>query len=152
MFKMHILAIYGSNTGNTKALMYFIKEYFKSYRHSFILFNAKDIIENKIPNFDEYDLVILSSATWGGMKPTMQEDFAVFWSIINKNKIKDNKFAVIGLGDLYYPSFCKAVDFISDDIVEYKGSLLINSLSIADSWEDYKPAIQNWLERLHNTL
>jgi len=149
---MHILAVYGSNTGNTKSLMYFIKEYFKSHKYKFTLLNAKDINAENIPSFSKHDLVILSSATWGGVQPTLQEDFAAFWSLISKNNFKDNKFAVIGLGDIYYPSFCKAVDFISDDVVKYKGSLLINSLAIADSWEDYKPAIKNWLQQLQNIL
>src|SRR5699024_9951616 len=103
-------------------------------------------------SFSNYDLVILSSATWGGMQPTLQEDFAMFWDIVDKKNIKDNKFAIIGLGDIYYPSFCKAVDFISDDVVKYQGNLLINSLAIADPWESYKPTIKNWLERLRNIL
>lgn len=143
---MRILAVYGSNTGNTKALMYFIKDYCKKVKHKFALINAKDITLDI--DFLEYDLVILSSPTWGGITPTLQDDFASFWSNLNKNKINGNQFAIIGLGDIYYQAFCKAIDFLSDDIIKYKGKLLINSLAVPDVWSDHKETIQKWLEKL----
>lgn len=147
---MKILAIYGSNTGNTKALMTFIKQYFSRLHHKLIVYNVADF-PSGIIDYTSYDLIILSSPTWGGIEPTLQDDFKIYWQH-NHRWVKDKNIAVVGLGNLYYQGFCKAVDIISDDVIRYHGKLVVPSLCIPDDWIDYKPTILEWLNKLADYL
>ncbi|MGV3279021.1 flavodoxin family protein [Rickettsiales bacterium LUAb2] len=148
---MKILIIYGSNTGNTKQLAKIIKNELISIKAKVVIINAKDLNE-QYEFSEEYTLVILTCSTWGIEPAVMQEDFAKFWQMLNKTSINGKKFAVLGLGDNYYPHFCHALDLITEDLEKYGGNLTMDLLAISDPFIKYEHEILNWLKKLKNML
>ncbi len=144
--KKNILCIYGSSTGNTEKLINAVKVNSIIKNHHINVVNSatiKDIfvIEKK------WDLVILSSSTWGIMPPCLQEDFENFWKFLDKSSISANKFLIMGLGDKYYPHFAYAVDFLVENILKYNG-IVIDYLKIQENWENNQKEIYYWINNL----
>ncbi len=132
----NILLIYGSSTGNTESLSYYITDLLKKAGHSVTL---KDVTDINGSVFDStYDLHIICVSTWGIEPAELQEDFEFFWKALDKGKLKDKAFMVFGMGDAYYPYFAVSKDMVEEDIVKHNGQVVLQGLKIQDPWEDYK--------------
>lgn len=149
---MHVSIIFGSNTGNTRRLARFMQTFLKKSRVRCTKVDLSEQTTASFPVIADFDLSILSASTWGGFNPTIQEDFAAFWKTQSRATIEGRKIAVIGLGDHYYPNFCKAVDIIAEQGVELGGLLVGGPLGICDPWEQSTAEITKWLESVLATL
>ena len=100
---------YGSQTGNCEDLCSQVKEEIGECE----IHNISDVSSD---NFEEYDLIILATSTWGS--GDLQDDWEMQLDEV-KNANLDQKFvAFIGVGDQegYGDTFCDGVGIIYDAI------------------------------------
>jgi flavodoxin I len=142
----NILLVYGSSTGNTESLSYYIADLIKKAGHTL---NLKDVCDINGSVFDTtYDLHLICVSTWGIEPAELQEDFEFFWKALDKGKLRGKNFMVFGMGDAYYPYFAVSKDMVEEDIVKYGGIVALQGLKIQDPWEDYKKEINEAISHI----
>jgi len=118
-----ILVAYATMTGNTSTVAETIQQHLitKLPEAQVKLLDMADL--NPVDLLD-YDLVILGSSTWddGDVNQVARE----FLERLNSGEtdLAQPKFAIFGLGDSFYPEFCKAADVLKINISEHKGQVV----------------------------
>src|SRR5476651_2154930 len=100
---MKTLLVYATNSGSTLEVCNYISEEFSQKKKEITI---KDTREVEPDEFNNYDLIILGSPTWGS-----GEVHDLFLRLFEKSEGKtfsDKKFAVFGLGDSTYAHYCYA--------------------------------------------
>jgi flavodoxin I len=123
MSKINI--IYSTIGGNTELVVQKVQELLpKEIKTELIRVDVAN--ESSIENCD---LIILASPTYG--QGTLESHFPPLLKLI-QGKVKDKKFAVIGLGDTkYYPEYLTESGAILEEWVrENEGELIIPALRI----------------------
>ena len=98
------LIIYGTTTGNTEMLAEKIASVLKSVGVETTLKNVTDVAVRELL---EYDVILFGSSTWEDGE--LQDDFADFYSDLERMDLKGKKAAVFGPGDSSYEHFCESV-------------------------------------------
>ena len=105
-----ILILSGSFTGNTDQATDIVCDVF---RKKHISFDKIEMIDNKVPNFDNYKLCIIGGSTWFNGTPNPIVD--QFFDLIKTENYK-SMFAFFGCGDKLYPNFCTVIEFFIDKL------------------------------------
>lgn len=144
-----ILIIFGSTGGNTELVVDKVSEILQK-KHKVTVRRAE---ESNIQEASNFDLCILASSTYGHgiLQPYMAP---VHQKLINQN-FKDQKFAVIGLGDFKYdrPYNIASARILKDGVEKAGGQLVNEPLLINKSpipFLDEK--VTKWAEDLSKEL
>ncbi len=90
---MNMAIIYGSTTGHTQQAAHQIGEIFTQ---------AKVVSVTEVERFEDYDVLILGSSTWG--LGELQDDWESAINKLDASALGDKKVALFGLGDqMGYP-------------------------------------------------
>lgn len=102
-------------------------------------------------DFTQGDVLVLASGTWntggeeGQLNPHMDEFLK---KRVKDMDLKGKKVAVIGLGDERYRYTCKAADRLEQWVKEHGGSLLCETLRIANEPYGQEEKIEEWGKQL----
>lgn len=102
MPKVHIL--WGSQSGNAKNLAHVIGESLKN--DQVMISDMGDIDPEDIHNIQR--LIIVTSTYGDGEPPDNASEWMSFIKFADDLDLSHLNYAVIGLGDTYYPHFCQA--------------------------------------------
>ena len=122
---MKTLLIYATNTGSTLEVSNYISNEFTQKGLEIVV---KDVREVEPDEFNNFDLIIMGSPTWG---EGMAHD--LFIRLVEKSEGKsfpDKKFAVFGLGDTNYRHFCAAAEYLQEYVKNINGKLILDPLKI----------------------
>ncbi|MBP6993675.1 flavodoxin domain-containing protein [Candidatus Woesebacteria bacterium] len=142
---MKILIAYATLSGNTQMVSEHLDEYLKSKGHEVTLMNQDDL---DVSHMNEYELVFLSSSTWGDGEPNPTSE-------VYMQKLKDHaepfgtvKFAVFGLGDSSYAHYCGIVDRFVELLKEKGKDPVVESFKIDGYPEDaVLTGVDEWAEK-----
>ena len=138
-----VLVIYGTTMGNTETLAETIVSELKSYEVETTL---KNVTDATVDELSDYDIILLGSSTWGDGE--LQDDFAVFYSDLEKIDLTGKKAAVFGPGDSSYDQFCKAVNILEECLKKCGVKLLLDGLKIDGEIGDSTEMITEWSQQL----
>lgn len=129
----NVLLIYGTNSGGTLEAAEYIAEALREKGMSVHSQNARDAI---VDDIERYDAVILGSCTWSRMTKDgekhgqLQQDMGAFTLRGAKLHVPNKKFAVFGLGDHTYSSFCGSATLLEQFVKQIGGTLAVEPLHI----------------------
>jgi len=138
---------YGSQGGNAKNLAHTIGEQF-SYKG---LLNEVIDMESLGPeNLEHTKYLLIVVSTYGdGEAPDNASEWHSFLKFNDQMDLGHLRFAVLGLGDTYYPHFCQcAKDF--DQYLEFHGAKRLATRLDCDLY--YEDQYGEWLEGLTHSL
>lgn len=141
--------IYGTCGGNTELVCHKVAEILSS-KHSVELKKAKLTEPSKI---GEYDLLILSSPTYGHGQ--LEEYFGKFLKKLIKEDLKNKRCAVIGLGDLKYDSdyHLESTKIIMDFLKKKEANIICSPLQVSKSPLPFlNKHISDWAKKLSNLI
>jgi sulfite reductase (NADPH) flavoprotein alpha-component len=141
---IHIL--WGSQSGNARNLAQIIAD---SLRDDFPLevFDMSEIGPEQVQ--DIHTLIMVTSTYGDGEAPDNASEWMSFLKFAEELDLSHLRFAVLGLGDTYYPHFCQAgKDF--DEYLSKRGAhALLPRLDCDLYYEDQYP---EWLKELKSVL
>jgi sulfite reductase (NADPH) flavoprotein alpha-component len=144
MSQVHIL--WGSQTGNAQNLAYIIGD---SLSDDFDV-AVKDMGEVAPEEIHELKTLIIVTSTYGdGEPPDNASEWMSFLKFADELDLSHLRYAVIGLGDTYYPHFCQAgKDF--DEYLSKRGAhAMLHRLDCDLYYEEQYP---DWLKSLKAVL
>lgn len=126
---MKILLVYATYSSGTHMASDVASQELQKGGHTV---DVKDVQETNIDDFNNYDLVILTSPSWdiGGQGGQPHEHFGAFIAQNAGKTFPGKKFAIFGLGDSTYPEFCGAVDHLEKFVDALQGKRVTDSLRI----------------------
>ncbi|TDX51654.1 flavodoxin domain-containing protein [Orenia marismortui] len=137
------IIVYGSTMGNTERLSEVVED---ALSENYNL-ERKDVVNTKIEELDEFDLIIFGSSTWGSGE--LQEDFDDFYSSLSDLDLSTKKGGVFGAGDTAFPDFCGAVDILEDKLEELGVELIVESFRWdGDITSEAEDEIRSWAKEL----
>lgn len=151
---MKILVTYATNSSGTQTVSNIITDTLIKKNHAVA---HKDIREVKKEELASFDLIFLGSPSWDYNKVEGQphEYFTKFMTENADLTLPGKKFAVFGLGDTAYMTFCGAVTHLEEYVKKIGGILIAPSLKIDGFYfkenENTKKII-SWTETLINEL
>lgn len=143
---VHIL--FGSQTGNAKNLAHTIGDSLlvEDIGESAV-FDMSEIAPEQIHQIKK--LIIVTSTYGDGEAPDNASDWMSFLKFTDGLDLSHLKFAVIGLGDTYYPHFCQA----AKDFEEYLSKRGANAmLARLDCDLYYEEQYLDWVNELRGVL
>ncbi len=144
----NILILYGTTTGNSEKVSTFCKKHLLQKCLNVSLINVADISDIYSIN-DTYSVIIICTSTWGVEPAVLQDDFELFfYRNLDKKSIENKKFAILALGDDYYPHFAYAAEILETEILKNDGILITKAMKIQDPWEDSCNAIIAYLNSI----
>ena len=97
--------LFGSQSGNAQNLANVISESLTSEGFDSPVFDMGSIDPE---NIHDMDYVVIVTSTWGdGEAPDNASEWMSYLKFNEELNLSHVKFAVIGLGDTYYPHFCQ---------------------------------------------
>jgi len=142
-----IQVFYGSQTGNARNLAHVLSD---ALNESGLHSNVHDMVEVDPEILQELKMVLIVTSTYGdGEAPDNAAEWLSFLKFADELDLKHLRFAVLGLGDTYYPHFCQcAKDF--DQFLKNRGARqLVERLDCDRYFEDQ---YGDWLKKLINVL
>lgn len=139
--------IYLSQTGNSKKVAEYFFDLLKTRNLKVNLFDAAQL---KVKSLKKFQFLFFIASTHGEGEPP--DSTAVFYTKLLEEKelnLKDNQFAVVGLGDSSYEKFCEVAKAI-DKKLEQLGAPRITDLELCDI--EYQEKIANWQHRVLQIL
>jgi sulfite reductase (NADPH) flavoprotein alpha-component len=103
MIVIHIL--WGSQTGNARNLAHLIADHLVE-EHQVIIHDMSDLPPEDI--FNIKNLIIVTSTYGDGEAPDNASEWMSYLKFSENLNLSHLRYAVIGLGDSYYPHFCQA--------------------------------------------
>ncbi len=123
---MTVLIVYATLSGHTEELSEMIKERLEK---AGLEISVEEAYEAEARQFQEYDLIILGSYTWGD--GDVPDDMMDLYNEIEETDLSGISFAVFGSGDTGYEHFAGAVDHL-EEAVRRKGGILTADSMKAD--------------------
>ena len=141
---IHIL--FGSQSGNAQNLAHVIGESLKD-DYLVEVFNMASINPDEIHNIK---ILLIVTSTYGdGEPPDNASEWMSFLKFADEIDLSHLKYAVIGLGDTYYPHFCQAAkDF--DQYLSKRGANALLKRLDCDLY--YEEQYADWLNELNSVL
>ncbi len=151
---MHVLVVYGTNSGGTKEVAELVALDFAKAGHSVSMKSA----EYTVPaDLDGYDCVVLGSCTWEKILPTkrfegqLQQHMGALRDKLKGVDLSGKKLAIFGLGDSSYTNFCIAATHLEVLVKESKATQVGPTLRV-DSYffdqEANRKRIKDWADQL----
>jgi flavodoxin I len=137
------LIIYGTTTGNTEMLAGKIASVLKSVGVETTLENVIDVAVRELL---EYDVILFGSPTWEDGE--LQDDFADFYSDLERMDLKGKKAAVLGPGDSSYEHFCESVNIIEEGLRKCGAELILDGLKIDGDVDESDKMVEDWTQQL----
>lgn len=137
------LIIYGTTTGNTEMLAEKIASVLKSVGVETTLENVTDVAVRELL---EYDVILFGSSTWEDGE--LQDDFADFYSDLERMDLKGKKAAVFGPGDSSYEHFCESVNIIEECLRKCGADLILDGLKIDGDVDESDKMVEEWTQQL----
>lgn len=142
---MKILIAYATLSGNTQMVSEHVTEYLKSKGHDVTLMSQDDLEPSQM---NEYELVFLSSSTWGDGEPNPTSEVYMEKLKNHAEPFGNVKFAVFGLGDSSYAHYCGIVDRFVELLQEKQKHPVIESFKIDGYPEDaILASINEWADK-----
>lgn len=144
MNPIHIL--WGSQTGNAQNLAHVIGDSL-SGEFSVHVHDMGDLDPEEIHNI--HSLIIVTSTYGDGEPPDNASEWMSFLKFADELDLQHLSYAVIGLGDTYYPHFCQAgKDF--DEYLSKRGARALLQRLDCDLY--YEEQYSEWLNSLKAVL
>lgn len=144
MNPIHIL--WGSQTGNAQNLAHVIGDSL-SGEFSVNVHDMGDLDPEEIHNI--HSLIIVTSTYGDGEPPDNASEWMSFLKFADELDLQHLSYAVIGLGDTYYPHFCQAgKDF--DEYLSKRGARALLQRLDCDLY--YEEQYSEWLNSLKAVL
>lgn len=144
MEPLHIL--WGSQTGNARNLAHVIgdslSEEFQVEVHDMSTVDPEDILKMKT-------VVIVTSTYGDGEAPDNASEWMSFLKFADELDLSHIRYAVIGLGDTYYPHFCQAGKDFDEYLSKHGARALLQRLDCDLYYEEQYP---DWLNSLKAVL
>lgn len=147
---MQICILYGSQTGNSKAIAEEFACRCNDELNSPALCDSLNSIKEDIAQLkNKFELIfIICSTTGNGDVP---DNACQFWKIVRnralpKTFFENMKYSVLALGDTNYDKYCIAGKNIDKRLHELGGIRCID-LSCVDEATDLEESVAKWLER-----
>ena len=140
MSEKNILILYGTETGNAKALgedaeIMASKMGFKTKLEDMEYFEASDI--------SNYERLLIICSTWGdGEQPYSAQDLYDSVKSLGEGTLKGVNFSVLALGDTSYELFCESGKEW-DMVIEEKGGMRVKDRVDLDT--DYDDYADDWI-------
>ncbi len=145
----NIAIIYGSTTGNTKSLSFYLQKLFVNNGQEANVLNSAEIPKNF--NYSNYSVLIFGFSTWGVTAPALQEDFEQYLDEINLESFQGKKIFVFGLGDSYYPYFAGGIELFREKLLKSNIKILDEiKIDTADGIDT--KLIDNWFLSLKKKI
>lgn len=154
----NVLLIYGTNSGGTLEASEYIADALREKGMSVHVENARDAL---VDDIERYDAVILGSCSWSRMTKDgekhgqLQQDMGAFTLRAAKLHVPNKKFAVFGLGDHTYSSFCGSATLLQQFVKQIGGTLVAEALHIDQYFfhlDKNRAALRAWAEGLSSVL
>jgi len=141
-----LYVLYGSRTGNAKAVAVLAYDYALSLGYKAVLQDMQDMNYQELENI-EHLLVIVS--THGEGEPPVQAEG--FYDFIHTDEVKSvgANFAVLGLGDSSYRYFCQTGKDIDKRLKDLGGNAIMEPESCDIDFEETAKA---WVKNVFNSL
>jgi sulfite reductase (NADPH) flavoprotein alpha-component len=143
--------LFGSQTGNAKNLANLIGENLGNHGLECEVWDMADMPPESISDISH--LLIVTSTFGDGEAPDNASEWLSYIKFDEELKLHHLKYAVIGLGDTYYPHFCQCgKDF--DSYLSKKGAHALVQRLDCDLYyeEQYPDWLNNFIEVLKNDL
>lgn len=142
-----INVLFGSQTGNARNLAHVIGTSFDSLGFENQVMdmgevNPEDILEMK-------NLIIVTSTYGDGEAPDNASEWLSYLKFSDELDLSHLTYAVLGLGDPYYPHFCQCGKDFDEYLSKHGGHPLIPRLDCDRYYEEQYP---DWLEELIKVL
>jgi flavodoxin I len=144
-----ILVAYATNSSGTETVSSIITDFLATQNHTVAHKNIKEVKKDELP---AYDLIIFGSPSWK-YHDTEGQPHEFFTKFMTENAaltLQDKKFAVYGLGDSAYMTFCGAVGYLEEYVQKIGGQLVVPSLKIDGFYFRQKENTEKILSWLHS--
>ncbi len=151
---MNVLLVYATNSSGTQAVSEIIGQAMRQAGHRVV---TKRAYEPGANDFIHYDLVILGSCTWERfdgkvrLEGQLQQHMYALVQQLQGHTFRQQKFAVFGLGDSSYTSFCAAADHLEKFVQHLGGTTLVPTLRIDSYFFDLienRRRAEDWAQKL----
>ena len=139
--------VFASQTGNAKNLAHVISESLHSHNIENDVQDMSDLTPESLSDFSK--LLIVTSTFGDGEPPDNGSEWMSYLKFTDQVSLTNLKFAVLGLGDTYYPHFCQAGKDFEELLFKHGGSSMIRRLD-CDLY--YEEQYGEWLEELIGVL
>lgn len=137
---------WGSQTGNSTNLANVIGDSLRGFG-AIHIHDMSEISPEKITHFEF--LIIVTSTYGDGEAPDNASEWMSFLKFSDELDLGHLKYAVIGLGDTYYPHFCQAGKDFDHFLSKHGANALLQRLDCDLYFEEQYP---EWLEELKSVL
>ncbi len=147
---MKVLILYATNSGGTFFASEVVKKVLEKNDMLITMVEARAGNEAMI---DQHNLIILGSNTWfvDGEEGQMHSWFFDLQKNIGKTQFPDKQFAIFGLGDKSYFTFCESVIHLEKLVESWKGRRLVPSLRINRFYAEQEKKtefIMTWVDQI----
>ncbi|MBS2212298.1 flavodoxin domain-containing protein [Carboxylicivirga mesophila] len=145
-FKDTIYILFGSRTGNSKAVAILAHEYAQSLGYASELRDMQDMDFNEL---QQMTYLLVAVSTHGEGEPPVQAEG--FYEYIHGNTISqlNTRYAVLGLGDSSYRYFCQTGEDIDKRMQELGGQRLMEHVKCDI---DFEETAKSWVLDVFKTL
>jgi flavodoxin len=139
---MKVKIVFETQTGTTQYVAEIIQKQLQAAGHTADLHSIK--YQGQTPDFTGYDMVLFGAPTYedGKLENTMR--IYITKTTLDMSKMK---VAVFGLGNSFYPLFCKSADALEEWVKKNNGAPLIPALRV-DGFPDNLEPITSWTAQL----
>ncbi|HNQ30999.1 MAG TPA: flavodoxin family protein [Candidatus Woesebacteria bacterium] len=142
---MKILIAFATLSGNTQMVSEHVADHLKGLSHDVTIMSQDELEPTQM---NEYELVFLSSSTWGDGEPNPTSEVFMEKLKTHTEPFGAVKFAVFGLGDSSYAHYCGIVDRFEELLKEKGKAPIVESFKIDGYPEDEVLAQANaWAEK-----
>jgi len=126
---MKILVSFATNSSGTQTASKIISDTLSTPHHEVTRIDIREVNKDELNN---YDLIIFGSPSWYYNKTEgmPHEYFLKFMGDNPDLSLPDKKFAIFGLGDTAYMTFCGAVGHLEEYVAKIGGHLVTPSLKV----------------------
>jgi flavodoxin I len=151
---MHILVLYGTNSGGTQVSSEILTRQLIAMGHDVDLKRVSSVEPVELKN---YDILVMGSCTWNydKLEGQLQEEFRDFKEKMGQLSLNNQRCAVFGLGDLSYTDFAGAADRLKELVTEHNGVLIGQPLKIDGFFykeEENTQALKTWIHQIFDSL
>lgn len=142
-----VLVLYASQTGNAQTIA---EQLFDHLHSSSVAAEIKSSLEITVKELANYSAILLVASTHGEGEPP--DDAIDLYEALTSKKLlskgsllKDNHFAVLGLGDSSYEFFCQTAKDFAESFSKL-GAQQLSELVLCDV--DYQQPAAQWIEQV----
>jgi flavodoxin len=143
---MNIIIVFETQTGTTQYVSEVMQKLLEQGGHKVTLHSVK--YKGMEPDFTGQEVILFGAPTYEDGK--LENSMKTFTARFNKD-LSAYKVAVFGLGNSFYPLFCKAADALEEWVLKNNGKPLLPALRV-DGFPDNLKPIEEWVNTLNGLL